>query len=136
MITRSGIFNTLGFWLYCDLCPRLGNKKKKINLETSHGIFEVGAKSKRLHCFKKSPKCAYCPRVGVIWMLQSQTDKNWHLNLYAIDNNDTLVLMTKDHIIPLAKGGTDALNNLITACEQCNNNKGQSLLITPPNLLM
>ena len=29
-----------------------------------------------------------------------------------------------DHLIPLAKGGTDIMPNLITSCKKCNNKKG------------
>lgn len=31
--------------------------------------------------------------------------------------------MTVDHIIPIAKGGTDEPENLLTACKRCNYSK-------------
>lgn len=34
------------------------------------------------------------------------------------------VILTIDHILPLASGGTDDIENLITACELCNSGKG------------
>lgn len=46
-----------------------------------------------------------------------------HFNLYAVQGR-RLVLMTKDHIVPRSKGGTDDLTNLQTLCTNCNNRKG------------
>lgn len=35
--------------------------------------------------------------------------------------------MTVDHVFPKSKGGANDLENLVTACERCNNMKGESL---------
>ena len=51
-------------------------------------------------------RCAYCDRVGT-----STTDpdgNSWHM----------------DHVMPLALGGYDALDNLVKACALCNSAKG------------
>ena len=50
-------------------------------------------------------KCAYCGRQG------TETDpdgKKWHM----------------DHIVPLALGGNDSLDNIVKACRYCNLKKG------------
>lgn len=56
---------------------------------------------------------------------------NWHLNLYALkllqDGSFREVLMTKDHIIPRAKGGKDIMSNYQTMCSICNGNKADNL---------
>lgn len=36
-----------------------------------------------------------------------------------------------DHIIPVTKGGTNDLKNLVTSCEQCNNSKGKRIVEEP-----
>ena len=33
-----------------------------------------------------------------------------------------------DHVLPLAKGGTDALTNLVWSCAECNRSKGSKTL--------
>jgi len=49
--------------------------------------------------------------------------------------------LTRDHIHPQDKGGQDVWMNLVTACNRCNNKKGNSLLedtnmklLTPPRV--
>ncbi|HAI70082.1 MAG TPA: HNH endonuclease [Gammaproteobacteria bacterium] len=34
--------------------------------------------------------------------------------------------LTLDHVIPTSKGGTHTWDNIVTACEKCNNSKGDS----------
>ena len=38
-----------------------------------------------------------------------------------------------DHIIPKIKGGTDTLDNLVTACAECNVGKGTRLSARMPS---
>src|SRR5258705_11379398 len=37
------------------------------------------------------------------------------------------IYMTVDHVLPKCRGGTNEWENLVTACERCNNMKGESL---------
>lgn len=37
-------------------------------------------------------------------------------------------VLTLEHIVPLSKGGTWSADNLLTACESCNQGKADSLL--------
>jgi len=51
-------------------------------------------------------------------------DHSYHLNLYAVREDGTEVLMTQDHIIALSLGGENTLTNLQTMCAPCNCKKG------------
>lgn len=45
------------------------------------------------------------------------------------------VLLEVDHIHPVAEGGTNDIDNLVTACENCNRGKGAGLLTNVPQSL-
>ncbi len=38
------------------------------------------------------------------------------------------VVLHVDHVVPVARGGTNTLSNLVTACEDCNRGKGATAL--------
>lgn len=45
------------------------------------------------------------------------------------------VLLEVDHIHPVAEGGTNDIDNLVTACSDCNRGKGAGLLSSVPQSL-
>lgn len=85
--------------------------------------YTIRLSSARLNLFKKSQTCVSCGIVGTVMRLESaRTEDNPHFNLYSKDNGE-FVLMTKDHIHPRGKGGSDHIDNLQTMCCVCNNLK-------------
>ena len=54
-------------------------------------------------------------------------ESHYHMNLYALKYDGTRVLMTRDHIMPRSKGGSNNLENLQTMCGPCNWKKADSL---------
>ncbi len=83
--------------------------------------------SVRYKVFYKSIKCCKCGIEGKYFAkersLPANSDK-FHLNLYAVDKDGKEVLMTKDHIIPKSKGGSNKVENMQTMCCRCNEKKG------------
>lgn len=75
---------------------------------------------------EKGTTCVKCGIEGKYFALEraiGTTSDKWHFNLYGEGD----ALLTKDHIIPRCKGGTDSITNLQTMCAGCNNKKADSL---------
>lgn len=99
--------------------------KKQTKMVTLNGKpFKIKTGSSRMVLFKKNRQCVCCGISGSIMLLQQHTNENPHINMYAIDNDKKMILMTKDHILPASKGGSNSLNNLQTMCSFCNELKG------------
>ena len=84
----------------------------------------INMTSLKLQTFKENGiRCRVCGCKGVYFAKEKYSDQAYfHLNLYALKEGKE-VLMTKDHIIPLTKGGRDRLNNFQTLCGECNRKK-------------
>jgi len=94
--------------------------------------YSVHMDSLRYRTFIQSLECCVCGLRGSVMRLEYSYHQRGqlrpHFNLYAINpENGTYVLMTKDHIIPVSKDGTDAEDNLQTMCSPCNAKKGNKL---------
>jgi HNH endonuclease len=86
--------------------------------------------SHRLITFKnKGIQCCKCGIEGKYFALEKfPADLNiYHFNLYAVNDEGEEILMTKDHIIPISKGGLDIFENYQTMCSKCNVEKGNKL---------
>ena len=108
-----------------ELLPKLGTGK----LGVAPGI-RVKTGSIRLLVFKQSHVCAECGLKGTHFWVERHKygkQKRWHLNLYATLPDGSERMLTKDHIIPKSKGGTNDLDNLQTLCFECNQRKADSL---------
>lgn len=87
----------------------------------------INVTSLKLQTFKSSgTRCKICGAKGAYFAKEKYAaDPHFHLNLYCL-KDDEEVLMTKDHIIPVSKGGRDKLNNYQTLCVECNRKKAHS----------
>jgi len=87
-------------------------------------IFVTKLSSVRLRTFKKSTECVCCGRKGTLMGLDLPIGQSRpHFNLYCVEGNKR-ILMTKDHIVPKARGGKNHISNMQTMCCHCNSAKG------------
>ena len=78
----------------------------------------------RLRVFaNKGLKCAYCPTEGSKFVLAQDYSGGLHYDVYTADNQ----LMTVDHVLSRAKGGSEDLSNLVPCCVSCNSHKAQTV---------
>ena len=56
--------------------------------------------------------------------------RDQHLCLYCGKHHEERNL-TRDHVVPMSKGGRDAWMNVVSACRRCNQFKGSKLLSEP-----
>jgi 5-methylcytosine-specific restriction endonuclease McrA len=84
-----------------------------------------------LNLFKeKGTKCVSCGVKGIFFALEKQYNHNSHraqFSLYGYDSNGMEVLLTKDHIIPKAKGGKSKQSNYQVMCQKCNLEKADKM---------
>lgn len=110
-----------------EILPLIGKAKthEPTILRASSGEkFRVRVNSDKFRLLKKQPTCVCCGVMGVIWVMEQPkeirgTDRAV-LNLYGVTQSGRWVLMTKDHIVPRASGGRNALHNYQTMCCACN----------------
>lgn len=96
------------------------SKRKVQRAKAKIGDYLLNMDSTRLQCFKQSLECCWCGIVGQFFAIERHNDQAQpHLNLYAMRDGFE-VLMTRDHVLPLSKGGRDVPSNCRTMCCTCN----------------
>lgn len=92
---------------------------------------KITTNSKRLLLLKnKSRECSCCgAKLSHFHIEQQRGEVNgvFVLSPYATTSDGKEVLLTWDHIIPKAIGGTDHTDNSQIMCMKCNNEKGSSI---------
>ena len=79
--------------------------------------------ARMMNFFWNGITCKMCGLRAMYFCIEANTKNQWHLNLYALKNGEE-ILFTKDHIIPVSKGGETSPYNLQTLCQPCNLKKG------------
>lgn len=94
---------------------------------------QVKTTSQRYMVFKESQTCYCCGLKATFFaaekMAKDKSDK-YHFNLYGINAEGHEVLFTRDHIIPISKGGSKKLDNQKTMCVICNFYKGNVVKVS------
>ena len=91
---------------YCRSCRRLRAKNYTHRKQISEGSH---TEKQWLEKLREYDHCAIC-------------NEKWE-NIPPRPDRRYKNVWTKDHIIPLTKGGTDDINNIQPACYRCNSSK-------------
>lgn len=98
-----------------------------VRYNVNNDRYLVQANSKRYPVFVENKVCEICNINGSYLLLETNPEsikkKRAHFNLYGVEDNK-LLLMTVDHILPQSLGGNDGIKNLRTLCCLCNNARG------------
>jgi 5-methylcytosine-specific restriction endonuclease McrA len=105
--------------------------KDKLRKNEYKEFFGVNVKitSQRYKVFKENMKCSKCGLEGSFLAIEKDSllkTENYHMNLYAINSDGKEILMTKDHIKPISKGGKNIHSNYQTMCIICNVEKSNN----------
>lgn len=119
-----------------QILPLTNLESKKEVFTVGNKDYEVKMKSDRFEVFKKNCNCVICGLEGKYMILDKEGTESAkpHFNLYGEEDGD-YVLMTKDHIVPKSKNGSNNINNFQTMCSVCNNIKGNDESITFETIL-
>jgi hypothetical protein len=114
----------LGEFNLDEVMPYITETESKRDYHVGEHTYTVRMNSDRYFVFKDNPRCVSCGLEGTKMILDMNPgDHSPHFNLYA-EEDGRYVLMTKDHVLAKACGGTDELANYQTMCCTCNNLKG------------
>lgn len=96
------------------------------NQRATFGKYKVSMQAGRYWLYKnKGTNCFYCHLQGAYFSLErfsNVPESKVHFNLYALDGT----MITRDHIIPVSRGGNSMMHNVQPLCTICNLKKSNT----------
>lgn len=108
-----------------EKAKKKGIKKFEVMGEDEN-TYLLKTKSVRYNLFardKDKLECVKCGTKATAFYLQRDhvnQDGPYHANLWGINSNNELIMLTKDHILRKRDGGKDNIDNLQIMCFYCN----------------
>ena len=118
----------IGEFTLDEVIPYFSNEHIKREYIVNGVNYIVKMNSDRYFVFRNNMSCVACGLKGTRIFLECQSgDMTPHFNLYG-EEDEKLILFTKDHIKAKCFGGEDELENYQTMCSTCNSLKAHSNL--------
>lgn len=109
---------------YDTVIKLISNNPNYKEFKVKNKKYTVRMNSHRYFLFRENNICVSCGLEGDRFVLEKPPgDEKPHFNLYGLENN-TYILITKDHVFPKCLGGKDHHSNYQTMCSICNGLKG------------
>lgn len=122
---RRGHYTRAGIVPLLQVFPYIGSGRREYCGKV------VRVNGVRLKVFKRDGGVCYmCGLQATHFAIESSPgqDDHYHINLYALSPEGKEVLMTRDHVHPKSKEGSDDLDNAQTACSPCNARKSDKVV--------
>ena len=110
-----------------EIMPFIGKSSHDFWIEDHKKHLSVKCSGFRQKLWLSGTKCVCCGLEGSHVWIEAHGTLPPHFNLYAVSNGKEM-LMTADHILPKAKGGTTDPENLQLLCEKCNRFKSDKIM--------
>jgi len=108
---------------HAAMTPTVPRGEKKLSVDVDgHPVYIHSMRYKVF--FQKGFTCAKCGKVGTHFKLVGDDGSSRrHFELFADDGT----ALTKDHVIPVNRGGNSKIDNLQPMCQRCNSTKGDAV---------
>jgi hypothetical protein len=116
-----------------EIMPHIKDQTNKHKIKKEFDGDMIKVSSRRLFLFKvKGLECVECGIKGSFFAKERHVRavlQPYHFNLYGFDERGNERMLTKDHIVPKSKGGSDDLSNLQVMCIKCNGKKADQITL-------